>query len=109
MNKGLRLLLVYTLFFSCEKTTHILFEDNFENHEVGKIPHAPWKKTGDGTVTIDRSKAFSGNQSVHFTTGSGYQNRAFIGIDHIFPLVGNAYYGSLHTVSYTHLTLPTKA
>jgi len=89
-------IIICVLFFSCTKKSVILFEDDFENHTIGKIPGTPWKKTGNGIAIIDTSRAFSGNQSVHFSTGAGYRNRAFIGLDHLFPLKKNKYYGSLH-------------
>ncbi|WP_147405015.1 hypothetical protein [Aquimarina sp. AD10] len=79
---------------SCAKDT-ILFEDNFEGHTLGNIPNKPWKKSGAGIVVIDTLKSFSGNKSVHFISGEGYKNRAFIGLDHIFPIVKNCYFGTM--------------
>jgi len=79
---------------SCNNNT-VLFEDDFENYTVKNIPSAPWKKEGKGNVFIDTTRAYSGKKSVHFTTAEGFENRAFISIDHIFPLIENKYYGSL--------------
>lgn len=79
---------------SCE-SKHILFRDNFEGHTFGEVPQAPWEKAGAGAVRIDTAKRYSGRQSVHFTSGEGYKNRALIGLSHIFPVPDNQYYGSL--------------
>ena len=87
--------IVFLLLLSCKERSNILYEDNFEKYTLGKTPEKPWKKTGKGVAVIDTKKSFSGSKSVHFITGEGYKNRAFLGIDHIFPLVDNAYYGSL--------------
>ncbi len=92
------LTILYILVFflgGCSKNETILFKDDFENHKVGQVPGAPWEKTGEGTVLIDDTKSFSGGQSVHLVSGEGYTNRAFIGIDHIFPILQNKYYGKL--------------
>ncbi|WP_109436423.1 hypothetical protein [Aquimarina sp. AU119] len=82
------------LWCSCTNNT-ILFEDDFENQSIGKLPGHPWEKTGNGSVVVDTLRAFSGKKSVHFTSGEGYKNRAFIGIDHIFPVQENRFYGRL--------------
>ena len=81
---------------SCTKQEMLLFEDDFENHAVGKTPESPWKTYGNGQAFVDDQKAFSGKNAVHFVTGEGYRNRSFIGIDHIFPLANNSYYGSMN-------------
>ncbi|SEK85125.1 hypothetical protein SAMN04487910_1293 [Aquimarina amphilecti] len=88
------LLVLFTL-LSCNKTKSVLYQDNFETYLIGETPGDPWKKTGNGIVVIDNARSFSGTKSVHFITGEGYKNRAFLGIDHVFPLKDNAYYGSL--------------
>lgn len=92
-------ILLYAILFgvsiSCQQESAILFQDDFEHHEVNKSPDSPWKVYGEGTVAIDTTKSFSGKQSVHFVSGEGYKNRAFIGLDHLFPVQGNTYYGKL--------------
>jgi len=95
MKKRFLISIVFLPFLSCDETSSILYKDSFEEYVTGKTPEEPWKKTGKGIAVIDETKSFSGNKSVHFITGEGYQNRAFLGIDHIFPLKDNAYYGSL--------------
>lgn len=92
--KNFILFLFLTLCVSCQNE-HILFQDDFEAYTVGEAPQAPWKKEGAGKVAIDTTKHYSGKQSVHFTSGEGYKNRALIGLSHIFPVAENRYYGSL--------------
>jgi len=89
------MVIVFVSFLSCDETSHVLYQDSFEKYTIGETPNEPWEKTGKGVAIIDDTKSFSGSKSVHFVTGEGYQNRAFLGIDHIFPLKNNAYYGSL--------------
>jgi len=87
--------IAFLLFLSCHKKNDVLYIDNFENYTTDKTPGGPWKKTGKGTAVIDDTKSYSGSKSVHFVTGEGYQNRAFLELDHIFPIKDNAYYGSV--------------
>lgn len=95
MNRYFKILIFTIFFVACNEKEQTLFQDDFEDDTVGHLPDAPWRKSGEGIVIVDNSRSFSGDKSVHFTSGQDYQNRAFIGIDHIFPLPLNKYYGSL--------------
>lgn len=90
-------LLIFVL-SACRKTTSVLFSDDFEGYSQGEVPSSPWKKSGDGRVSVDSSKSVSGKNSVHFVSGEAYKNRAFLGIfdRSIFPLKKNKYYGSMN-------------
>ncbi|WP_120650119.1 hypothetical protein [Aquimarina sp. AD1] len=95
MKKRILMILAFLSLLSCNETSEVLYKDSFEAYSVGETPSDPWEKTGNGIAVIDDTKSFNGNKSVHFVTGEGYNNRAFLGINHIFPLKNNAYYGSL--------------
>ncbi len=84
----------FFLLNSC-KQKNIFFEDDFESYTVDAPPGMPWEKSGEGTVFIDTTRAFSGKQSVHFISGEGYTNRAFIELSQFFPIPGNNYYGAM--------------
>ncbi|WP_344929905.1 hypothetical protein [Aquimarina addita] len=95
MARGIWVIITCVVFASCTDT-NILFTTDFEDQHIGESPGFPWTKIGRGIVVIDTTKSYSGNQSVHFTTGEGYEQGALIGIDHIFPLPKNSYYGSMY-------------
>ena len=79
------------MIFSCSNKREILFEDDFENEVI----NPNWSIVGGGEVTLDKKKSFSGKQSIHFVTGEGFKNRAFINLKNIFPVVENSFSGSL--------------
>jgi len=93
--KNCILIIILILFGSSYAQDNVLFKDDFEGYIAGDVPNKPWKKSGEGIVVIDTLKSFSGNKSVHFISGEGYKNRAFIGLNHIFPVVKNRYFGSM--------------
>lgn len=79
------------------QNTKVLFSDDFESYEAGSVPSAPWTKSGDGKVTVDSTRSFSGRQSVHFISGEAYPNRAILTFasKDVFPLKENRYYGRM--------------
>ncbi|MEM9685859.1 MAG: hypothetical protein AAF934_02940 [Bacteroidota bacterium] len=88
-------MLLFFLLNGCKQERNILFNDTFEAYTVGELPGDPWLTSGAGTIFIDTSRAFSGKQSVHFISGEGYANRAFIELEDHFPLPENNYYGAM--------------
>jgi len=83
----------FLLIISCKpkKAKEILYTENFEQYADNKMGN--WLI--EGNVTLDSQKAFSGKQSLKLTAGEGYQNRAFIHFNDIFPLAENTFYGSM--------------
>lgn len=77
--------------FSCGTDSKDLFRDDFESKTIKE----DWQTCGNGLISIDSTKAFSGKQSIKFVTGEGYKNHAFIHLKSIFPLAENRFRGSL--------------
>ncbi|WP_299883514.1 hypothetical protein [uncultured Lacinutrix sp.] len=77
--------------FSCNLDSKELFHDDFESKDLKK----DWKTSGNGIISIDTTKAFSGKQSIKFVSGEGYKNHAFINLKSLFPLAENRFRGSL--------------
>jgi hypothetical protein len=75
-----------------------LFCDDFEAAAAGQAPGTPWRaSTNAGSVAVDATRAFSGNQSVLATAPNGPNyRRAFIGLGStspIFPAAATEMYG----------------
>ncbi len=92
-----RILLVL-LMTSCKSDGDLTFNDSFEYYEVGTAPLGPWSTSGKGTVKIDTTKSYTGNQSVYFESGEGYSNRAFLRLEGtpLFPFMYNRITGSFY-------------
>lgn len=74
--------------------------DDFEAYDAGLAPPLPRWKTSEnaGTVRVDRTRAFSGQQSVHLTiTQPGTYHRAYFSNEGspVFPLPGNVMWGRM--------------
>jgi len=70
--------------------------DDFEKYT--DVPGMPWTvdKNGPVSVAIDTMQHQSGMKSVKFTTqGTASYQRAYIRLDKIFPITGNAFYGRM--------------
>ncbi len=85
----------FQLFMGCTTHTKILFQDDFESAIVTKKPQKPWVISGNGSVVIDNSNSFSGENSAYFISGEGFVNRAFLSLTQIFPIKNNSFYGSM--------------
>jgi hypothetical protein len=73
-----------------------LFCDDFESYTTA--PGAPWtvKKNAQGNVLIDGAQHKSGTHAVKFTTnGAMAYQQAYIGLDKVFPVANNAFYGRM--------------
>lgn len=56
----------------------ILFTDDFESHDAGAVPPAPWKEESYNTgvtIKVDAERAFSGKQSLHIHDPRGAKYR----------------------------------
>lgn len=83
------------LLWSCQPSVSILFEDDFEAYGSGDFKSDVWIQEGHGLVHVDTTFSYSGDRSIHFSSGEGYSNRAFITLKHIFPMPSQAYTGSM--------------
>jgi hypothetical protein len=76
-----------------------LFCDGFENEPLGQPPAAPWRNetgTSGASVTVDATRAFSGQRSVHVFApkGAAYRRGYFaIHQNPVFPAAAHEMYG----------------
>ena len=75
----------------------ILFADDFETYALGSEPLGPWRKSGEGTASVDDQRSVSGKKSIHIRSGEGYKNRSILTFasPNVFPLKRNRYYGRM--------------
>ena len=93
--KLVSILLISILFNTCKNNTYIFFKDDFEKQNIIEGLKEPWLISGNGKVRIDTLRAYSGKKSVHFISGEGFKNRAFISLENIIPKKAKSYYGSM--------------
>ncbi len=94
--KKLSVITVLLCFSSCKEfRNQILLEDDFETYRVGQTTFFPWETSGNGTIEIDSLKHVSGNKSLKFVSGEGYDNRAFLSFSSEKLMKLDEYYGSL--------------
>ncbi len=88
-------LLLFVFLKSCESKKKVFFKEDFEKYEAQKQPEEPWIVSGEGITVVDTLKAYSGKKSIHFKSGEGFKNRAFISLKNIFPKETKSYHGSM--------------
>ncbi|WP_299683026.1 hypothetical protein [uncultured Tenacibaculum sp.] len=94
--KKLSVILVLLCLSSCKEfQNQIILEDDFETYRVGQTTFFPWETSGNGTMEIDSLKHVSGNKSLKFISGEGYDNRAFLSFSSEKLMKLDEYYGSL--------------
>lgn len=86
------------LLFNCTSDGDITFHDSFEYYEVGSAPSGPWTTAGKGLIKVDSTKSYSGNQSIYFESGEGFDQRAFLVLkgNPLFPFMYNRITGSFY-------------
>lgn len=84
--------IVFCLFLIACNTEKEIFSDSFEKLNLENSEF--WSQSGNGSIQIDTEKAYSGSQSLKFNTGEGFSNRAFLNLEHLFPIKDNSFGGS---------------
>jgi hypothetical protein len=61
--------------------------EDFESYDVGQTPNGIWQKQGGGSATVDTTRPFRGEQSVHLVTGESEGGRVWLHTetDEVFP------------------------
>jgi hypothetical protein len=61
--------------------------EDFESYGVGQTPNGIWQKQGGGSATVDTTRPFRGEQSVHIVTGESEGGRVWLHTttDQVFP------------------------
>jgi hypothetical protein len=61
--------------------------DGFESYSTGQTPNGIWSKQGGGSATVDTTRPFRGDKSVHIQTGESEAGRVWLHTtsDRLFP------------------------
>ncbi len=83
---------LFSLVLSSCSSEEWALSDSFE--QIDLVQSEIWKQSGGGSIVVDRAHVYSGTQSLRFISGEGYSERAFLSLDHIFPVKDNSFGGS---------------